>query len=195
MVEVHYAKAGPHDILMSVQVTNAGPEADTLHVLPTAWFRNTWSWDFDAPKPELAANGPASVGRPPPVPRRARADRAGRPRAGRRRRCCSVKTRPTSSRLYGVTASPAYPKDGINDHVISGAATVNPELRGTKCAFWYQVTVQPGATVDLHLRLRPKGAKPAAPEALGSDFDKVMAQRLAEADEFYTELTPTGGLG
>ncbi len=91
-----------------------------------------------------------------------------------------------------MTASPAYPKDGINDHVISGAATVNPELRGTKCAFWYQVTVQPGDTVDLHLRLRPKGAKPAAPEALGSDFDKVMAQRLADADEFYTELTPAG---
>ena len=56
-----------------------------------------------------------------------------------------------------MTATPKYPKDGINDHVISGADTVNPELRGTKCAFWYQVTVQPGATVDLHLRLRPKG--------------------------------------
>ena len=49
VVEVHYAKAGPHDILMSVQVTNAGPEPDTLHVLPSAWFRNTWSWDYDAP--------------------------------------------------------------------------------------------------------------------------------------------------
>ena len=93
-------------------------------------------------------------------------------------------------RLYNVTASPAYPKDGINDHVISGAATVNPELRGTKCAFWYQLTVQPGATVDLHLRLRPKGAKPAVPEALGSDFDQVMAKRRADADEFYAELTP-----
>ena len=63
-------------------------------------------------------------------------------------------------RLYGVTASPTYPKDGINDHVIGGQTTVNPELRGTKCAFWYQVTVQPGATVELRLRLRPKGAKP-----------------------------------
>ena len=89
-----------------------------------------------------------------------------------------------------MATSPKYPKDGVNDHVISGADTVNPELRGTKCAFWYQVTVQPGATVDLHLRLRPKGAKPAASEALGSDFDKVMTRRQADADEFYTELSP-----
>ena len=93
-------------------------------------------------------------------------------------------------RLYNVTASPPYPKDGINDHVISGAETVNPELRGTKCAFWYQLTVQPGDTVDLHLRLRQKGAKPEPPAALGRAFDEVMAARKAEADEFYAELAP-----
>ena len=58
IVEVHYAKADPHDLLMSIQVTNAGPDADTVHVLPTAWFRNTWSWDFNAPKPALTAIGP-----------------------------------------------------------------------------------------------------------------------------------------
>ena len=61
IVEVHYAKADPHDLLMSIQVTNAGPDAATLHVLPSAWFRNTWSWDADAPRPQLAATGGASV--------------------------------------------------------------------------------------------------------------------------------------
>jgi hypothetical protein len=56
IVEVRYAKASPSDLLLSVQVTNAGPDRETLHVLPTAWFRNTWSWDADAPRPELVAN-------------------------------------------------------------------------------------------------------------------------------------------
>ena len=57
IVEVDYAKADPHDLLMVVRVTNAGPDADTLHVLPTAWYRNTWSWDVDAARPELRADG------------------------------------------------------------------------------------------------------------------------------------------
>jgi hypothetical protein len=189
VVEAHYAKAGPDDILMSVQVTNAGPEPDTLHVLPSAWFRNTWSWDFDAPKPELSASGPASVGiRHPFLGELELIGRAAPGGAAPTLLFCENET--NERRLYGVTAGPAYPKDGVNDHVISGAATVNPELRGTKCAFWYQVTVQPGATVDLHLRLRPKGASPPAPEALGKAFDDVMRSRRAEADEFYAELTP-----
>ena len=99
------------------------------------------------------------------------------------------------ARLYGATPLTPYPKDGINDHVIHGAATVNPVGTGTKCAFWYQVTVPAGQTAELRLRLRPfvngagKSAASAA-TALGTDFDQVMAQRRAEADEFYAELTP-----
>src|SRR6516165_608030 len=61
IVEVHYAKADPHDLLMSIQVTNAGPDTETVHVLPTAWFRNTWSWDADAPKPVLVGAGGSAV--------------------------------------------------------------------------------------------------------------------------------------
>ena len=75
-------------------------------------------------------------------------------------------------RLYGVASSPPYPKDGINDHVVAGAATVNPELRGTKCAAWYRLTVEPGATVEVRLRLRPQGASPNAASALGNDFEE-----------------------
>ena len=62
------------------------------------------------------------------------------------------------ARLYGAAPITPYPKDGINDHVIHGAATVNPDQRGTKCAFWYQLTVAPGETAELRLRLRPAGA-------------------------------------
>jgi hypothetical protein len=101
------------------------------------------------------------------------------------------------ARLYGAEPVTPYPKDGINDHVIGGAATVNPAGTGTKCAVWYQVTVPPGQTAELRLRLRPAAGGPGtsaaqAATALGKDFDQVMAQRKAEADEFYAELTPAG---
>ena len=95
-----------------------------------------------------------------------------------------------NERLYGVTATTPYPKDGINDHVLTGAPTVNPDRRGTKCAFWYQLTVPPGATVELRLRLRPVGSRVEPAAALGPAFDDVLTRRRAEADEFYAELTP-----
>ena len=95
------------------------------------------------------------------------------------------------ARLYGATPVTPYPKDGINDHVIHGAATVNPVGDGTKCAFWYQVTVPAGGTVELRLRLRPtvEGRRGGA-DPLGAEFTQVMAKRRAKADEFYAELTP-----
>jgi hypothetical protein len=191
IVEVHYAKADPDDVLMAVSVTNAGPDADILHVLPTAWFRNTWSWDIDAPRPTLAANGDTSVGIEHPfVGSLELLAAAGPDGADPAALFCENET--NTRRLYGVAPITAYPKDGINDHVISGAPTVSPERRGTKCAFWYQVTVPPGGTAEVRLRLRPAnrtGLSNAA-AAFGVGFDKVMAGRRAEADEFYAELTP-----
>ncbi|HXB50638.1 MAG TPA: hypothetical protein VNW50_23005, partial [Streptosporangiaceae bacterium] len=105
--------------------------------------------------------------------------------------CCENET--NVARLFGSEPLTAYPKDGINDHVISGAATVNPAGRGTKCAFWYRLSIAGGATVQLRLRLRPTGhgaAAPATGDGLGAEFATVVAQRRAEADEFYSELTP-----
>ncbi len=174
---------------MSVQVTNMGPEAETLQVLPSAWFRNTWSWDFHAPKPELSASGPASVDIRHPFLGELELAGASAP-GGAPPKLLFCENETNYHRLYGVTASPIYPKDGINDHVVGGQATVNPDLAGTKCAFWYQVTVQPGAKAELRLRMRPKGTKPEPSAALGKHFDDVIAKRWAEADEFYAELTP-----
>ena len=114
---------------------------------------------------------------------------------GTTRRRCSARTRPTWSGCTGQLRQRQDPKDGIGDHVIHAAATVNPDQQGTKCAFWYRLTNAPGETAELRLRLRPAGtaggrqAQPAA-AALGSGFDSVVKQRQAEADEFYAELTP-----
>ncbi|HEV2374438.1 MAG TPA: hypothetical protein VGS19_20040, partial [Streptosporangiaceae bacterium] len=203
IVEVHYAKAGPDDLLMAIQVTNAGPHAATLHVLPTAWFRNTWSWGEDGSRPKLAADGERRVavehpfvgpmeliGGPGP---------AGAAPAGPGPELVFCENETNVARLFGAEPVTPYPKDGINDHVVSGAATVNPERTGTKCAFWYQVSVRAGGTAELRLRLRPVTERPvnspASPagdsaDALGSGFGQVMALRRAEADEFYAELTP-----
>ena len=193
ITEVHYAKASPDDLLMAIQVTNAGPEAETIHVLPTAWFRNTWSWGDDEPRPELRASGDRSVAIEHPFAGTLELLAAAGPGdAGPQLLFCENET--NFAGLYGGEPVTPYPKDGINDHVIHGAATVNPVGTGTKCAFWYQVTVPAGQTAELRLRLRPaaggKQRAKAQADPLGKDFDQVMAQRKAEADEFYAELTP-----
>jgi hypothetical protein len=191
IVEVQYAKADPLDVLMTVKVTNAGPDADTLHVLPSAWFRNTWSWDVGAPKPALEATGPASITVAHPF--LGELEMLGGPGPeGADPRLLFCENETNDQRLYGVPSRTPWPKDGINDHVTTGAATVNPDGRGTKCAFWYWVTVAANATVELRLRLRPRVAASGPRMALGTDFDEVVATRQREADEFYAELTPEG---
>ena len=191
---MHYAKAGPDDLLMAIQVTNAGPEADTLHVLPTAWFRNTWAWDTDTDKPGLRASGDASVTIEHPIAGTMELIGAAGPGgSGPELLFCENET--NLEKLYDAAPVTPYPKDGINDHVIHGAPTVNPGSAGTKCAFWYRLTVPPGQTAELRLRLRPtpsgRGSRAAAKaDPLGAEFEQVMALRRAEADEFYTELTP-----
>ena len=189
ITEVHYAKADPTDLLMRITVTNAGPDADTVHVLPTAWFRNTWSWDLGAPKPVMEAAGEASVSVEHPY-LGALELLAGDGPDGSRPVPLFCENETNTARLFGAEPTTQYPKDGINDHVIHGAATVNPQRCGTKCAFWYQLDVPAGATVELRLRLRPAGSGPPAPEALGKDFERAIAVRQAEADEFYADLTP-----
>jgi hypothetical protein len=192
ITEVIYAKDSPTDVLMTVRVTNAGPESDTVHVLPTAWFRNTWSWDVDAPRPALSltADGEAvDIDHPFLGQLELLAD-AGSDGTVPVPLFCENET--NVQRLFGAPSPTPYPKDGINDHVVSGAPTVNPAGQGTKCAFWYTLTVAPGETAELRLRLRPAGAKLDRQAALGDDFSGVIRQRRAEADEFYGELTPDG---
>ena len=191
ITEVHYAKAGPDDLLMTIQVTNAGPEDDSIHVLPTAWFRNTWAWDAGEPKPGLSASAEGSVTIEHPIAGTMELIGAAGP-DGSEPELLFCDNETNMARLYGTHQVSPYPKDGINDHVVHGAPTVNPERAGTKCAFWYRLTVPAGQTAELRLRLRPAGHGEERALALGAGFDEVMALRRAEADEFYAELTPAG---
>jgi hypothetical protein len=199
IVEVHYAKDGPDDLLMRISVTNAGHEPATLHVLPTAWFRNTWAWGDGVPRPEMSAANAAGAdpGRPAgparvAVPHPFIGDLellAGPAPDGQSPELLFCENETNSELLWGAPPITPYPKDGIGEHVIAGKPTVNPARTGTKCSAWYQLAVDGGQTAELRLRLRPAGQTDQS-SALGGDFEQVMARREAEADEFYAELTP-----
>jgi Glycosyl hydrolase family 63 C-terminal domain len=198
VTEVTYAKSDDAaELLIEIRVTNAGHDAETIHVLPTAWFRNTWSWDDSAVRPSLriAANGTGSasdsasgvdIDHPFLGPLELLADTASDGTAPQPLFC---ENETNNERLFNCVSVTRYPKDGINDHVVSGAATVNPGQAGTKCALWYTLTVRPEETAVIRLRLRPKRASGNQP-SFGPAFDGVFSQRKAEADEFYQALTP-----
>jgi hypothetical protein len=198
VTEVTYAKSDDAaELLIEIKVTNAGRGADTIHVLPTAWFRNTWSWDESASKPALkiAANavgsaddaaGGVDIEHPYLGALELLADTAPDGTAPKPLFC---ENETNNGRLFDCASVTQYPKDGINDHVVSGAPTVNPQQAGTKCAFWYTLTVQPEESATIRLRLRPKPAGGTTP-SFGKSFDSVFERRKAEADEFYQALTP-----
>ncbi|MEU7876032.1 glucosidase [Dactylosporangium sp. NPDC049140] len=176
VIEADYAKADPDDLCIQVRITNVGPDAAPLHVLPTLWYRNTWSWGPDGERPRLTSDRRAISAGSMVL----QAD--GQPQ----QLYCDNDT--NAERLFGAGPAVPYPKDGINDHVLHGAPTVNPAGEGTKAAFWYQLNIGPGETVELNLRLAPK----ADPKAFGPAFKKTLQQRRQEADAFYADLTPKG---
>ena len=180
-VDVTYAKDSPRDVLMNIELTNHAPEAATLHVLPTLWLRNTWRWSGRPAQGILSLDGDSLVvDHPRAGGYRLQAD-SGPDGAAPRPLFCDNET--NVPRLYGGPAVTEFPKDGINDHVVGGAATVNPDRRGTKAAFWYQVTVAAGGTTTIRLRLHRPASEPTPLDTKG--FDRVVTDRRRDADEFY----------
>ena len=176
---VEYAKADPEDILIRVTVHNRGPEAAPLHILPTAWFRNTWSWTETA-KPNLRQIGEGSV-------------LASHGELGGRTFYCQgnpellfTENESNATRLWGQANPSPYVKDAFHEYVIAGRReSVNPSKVGTKAAAHYRVEVPAGESRTVRVRLTA-----SSPSDAFSDFDQVFATRLAEADEFYARITP-----
>ena len=150
-ITVDYAKTSPDEIVCELRVRNAGSETAILHALPTLWFRNTWAWDRDSIVPSLAWDAESIVADHPDLGRWSlTGDGTHTPLF------CDNET--NAMRLWGSAGRSAYPKDGINDHVVGGAATVNPALTGTKAALHYVLTVTPGGTAAIRLRLGRRDA-------------------------------------
>ncbi len=204
MVTTDWAKAAPRDICLSIDVHNRSDHACTVHVLPTVWFRNIWSWDEPSPaRPRLWADGTVLRGHHDKIGDFAVRSVAGPVTAAStstgRLLFCENET--NVGKLYGTSvwaSRPAtrYPKDGINDHVLRGADTVNPDGTGTKAAFHHVLTVPPGGHRTVRVRLAvadPVGDLEAgAGGDLGAGFDEVLTARQAEADAFWRSVF--GGL-
>ena len=180
-ITADYAKSGPEDYCIELRAKNCGSAPATLHALPTVWFRNTWDWDNGAPTPQLRMDSGSIRGDHPRIgPRFLRGD--GSPTA----LFCDNET--NRSRCFGLPRSAAFVKDGINDHVVDAAATVNPAQQGTKAALHYVLTAQPGETCTVRLHLG--GQITHDPLAFTDAFTTTLQQRAAEADAFYAPLTP-----
>jgi hypothetical protein len=191
-VFVEYAKGGPDDLGIRISVANRGPEAATLHLLPTLWFRNTWSWIDGGVKPILASQQMPGVSvisahHTEPVSYESFPDYKlyceGEPPL------LFTENESNNAKLFGKENASPYVKDGINDFVVSGnAQAVNPAKLGTKACPHYILNIGPGETKAVRLRLlQPVQGKPESPF---KDFDQMFADRLKEADEFYESVTP-----
>jgi len=178
-VEAQFAKASPEDICVRVVVRNAGPRTETLHLLPTLWFRNRWAFGLSPTKPQLRAADGTII-----AEHRVLGTRVLASSGAAETLFCENES--NTRRLWNFPGPP-YPKDGINDHVVSGAPTVSPDGRGTKAAFHHMLSVAPGETAEIRLRLAE------TPQPVDGDaFESVMRLRRAEADTFYAGLLPEG---
>ncbi|MEU8256475.1 glucosidase [Micromonospora inaquosa] len=188
-VTVDYAKASPTDLCMVVTVANRGDQAATLHVLPTLWFRNTWAWGLPGGDriPQLTGQGTRLVGE-----HRVLGQLLLEGDGGPVPLLCDNDT--NAERLWDLPGRSPYPKDGINDHVVNGAATVNPAREGTKGALHYVLDVPAGEQRQIRLRLTrtasPPAAAPPPPADLSDGFEAVVWARRAEANRFFAGVIP-----
>ncbi|CAN5680902.1 glucosidase [soil metagenome] len=193
-VFVEYAKQGPTDILIQISLCNRGPEPASVHVLPTLWFRNLWSWWPDVEKPSLEVAAPLHS-----APDGTRVMAASDGELGTYYLHCEgqpallfTDNETNNRRLFGSDNATAYVKDGINDHVTGSNAqeAVNPRQVGTKAAAHYQLTVGGGQTAVVRLRLT-NASLPSTGDAFAG-FSDGMETRRREADAFYKSMTPPG---
>jgi hypothetical protein len=180
-VSVEYAKADPEDVLIRIVAHNRGPESARLHLLPTLWFRNTWSWgEADRDKPSLREVGFGAI-------------EASHPELGDYLLRCDgnpellfTENESNAERLWNQPNASPYVKDAFHSYVISGHRDgVNPDKHGTKAAAHYLLDVPAGGSETVRVRLACRFASEPF-----DGFDAIFDSRLRDADEFYERITP-----
>jgi hypothetical protein len=185
-VFVEYAKGAPDDILIRIEAFNRGPETAELHLLPTVWFRNTWSWGASGKKPQLRRGEPVEGVVPIELQQAYYGSRwfycEGNPET------LFTENESNGQKLWGA-GSAGYAKDAFHEYVIRGVTTaVNPSASGTKAAGHYRFKVAPGRSAVVKLRLTDNQMSPAG--SAFADFDGIFAERKKDADEFYSAVNP-----
>jgi len=192
-VVVEYAKCTPEDLLIRISITNRGPESAPLHILPTLWFRNTWTWGRDDRLPLLSIPKGISF-----KDASVRSVHARHWQLGEYLLYCSgadeflfTENETNTERLYGVASRTPYVKDAFHSYVTGGnRGAVNPAATGTKAAAHYVREVPPGETVSLRLRLA-KLIDHHPYEDPFADFDPDFTERREDADQFYGVVLPS----
>ena len=191
-VQAEYAKNSPNDILIRLTISNRGPESAPLHVLPTVWFRNTWSWDCThegcSPKPRIVGGrGTSLVCYHPTLNEFSFAADAGP--NGEQPPWLFTENETNQERISGTPSASPFRKDAFNELLVHGRPeAVNSDLIGTKAAAHYVLTIPPGEEVVLRLRLWAATEAPRAP--FTSSFDKVFLKRATEAEAYLLSRQP-----
>src|SRR5881394_1656718 len=186
-VSAEYAKGSQNDVLIRLTVANRAPEKATLHLLPTLWFRNTWSW---GPIPEESTNKPSITLNSDGIVR-AKHGRLGEYQFSYEGNATPLFTEneTNSSRIHNYPNGQLFVKDAFDEYVVHGRAdAVNAQNIGTKFAAHYVLEIEPGKSEVVRLRLSATDEPPLDPFA---GFDEVFAQSMKEADEFYAAVIPS----
>ena len=192
-VFAEYAKSSPNDILIKITLANRGDEPARLHVLPTLWFRNTWSWgrtseEYGVPKPSLRRAGDGLVSAQHETLGRLQLAVAPGP-DGTLPELLFTENESNTERLYGTTNAQPYVKDAFHAYVVNGRReAVNPAQAGTKAAAHYVVDLPARGQVTLRLRLSAEGEQPKS--AFGQEWSVTFEDRKREADQFYDARVP-----
>jgi len=180
-VFIEYAKNAQQDLLIKITVHNRGSFDAALNVLPTIWFRNTWAWGYDNYVPELTADSHGVIEVYHEKLGQMWLNGEGEPEL----LFCDNET--NTPRLYNTSDDKQFYKDGINDHIVHGADTINPKKTGTKAAVNFDIKVPAKQSVTLRLRLSQNAINGF------DDFDKLFDVRKQEADQFYSDLNQGAG--
>jgi len=189
-VFAEYAKDGPDDILIRLTIANRGPDEAMVHVLPTLWFRNTWSWGRTGegywPRPRIARTGGGT----------ALCEHASLGRfvfaAENSPDLLFTDNETNTDRLFGAPSELPWVKDAFHEYVVHERGdAVNPQAIGTKMAAHYRSTIPAGGQVVLRMRLAAEADATAHP--FGEAFDHTFAARIREADQFYAQHIPAEG--
>ena len=175
-VFAEYAKADIDDILIRITVVNHGPDAATLHLLPTAWFRNDWSWTQGTEKPWLGAVGDNVVELRHSQMETYRLTFDGSPDL------LFTENETNTERIFGTPNTSPYVKDAFHEHVVQDRAeAVNPQRTGTKACAWYRLNLGPGESRTVQARLTAQTES----SRLVRDAEGIFAERIEEANTFY----------